>query len=164
VFNYFSYDQLVREDDFHVLSESWMSIQVKELTPGDFYITPFYFWAPKDRPVTVKIFKAGSFLEVATSRSFNVGPRDDMAGVNKWTEKRYRLDEERQDGSAFMTIGWKEFDDVKGIPLTVLAGPLTSKKLRQEALIADGKCPQCKAEGHWQAMAMVCPEHGVFLG
>lgn len=36
--------------------------------------------------------------------------------------------------------------------------------LSREELIKMGRCPECMVAGQWQAMAMVCHEHGPFLG
>ena len=135
------------------LSEGWLDIRVKNLTPGEFYIVPLYLWCEEDREVEVKILSA-SGQALSASYNFKVGRQLNGNGADEWLNKRYKLNEERHNGEGRIIIG----SDVDAEhPLLVVAAPLTSKKLRRKKLADEGKCPDCSTKGHWIRLSLCCP-------
>lgn len=163
-----TYEQLSLSGKPHRVKTAWLGIIVRDLTPGDFYVMPFKLWASSGRPVRIEIYRGipTKPTDPVFSRSFSVGPDGDERDPNSWESRRYRLDDERHDGSAYVRLGWAQDSKLfsGGTDFWVFAEPLTSKKIRKKQRRDSGLCPECGLPGEWRAMAMVCDEHGVFLG
>ena len=150
-----------------IIHGEWMHLTFKNLVPGEFYVVPLYFWADRDRPLRVEILKPGTPGEILKEYEFIIGRQNRRNGKDTWLSKRYKLDKQRHDGTARMRIGWPfnhHAISAKDIPFQVIGTQLTSKALEIKRRIANGHCPHCNKPGQWQAMAMVCKEHGAFLG
>lgn len=154
------YDALVGVKDPVVVAGDWINIRVRELTPGEFYVAPFYLWAPKSRDCTVQIYRAGSTSNIVLTKKFKIGPNTDSRGNPAWISKRYKLNSERHDDSAYIRIGGTGHG---GVPFNIYADELTSKSLVKRKLRDKGLCPTCGQEGYWHSLAKVCPEHGVYI-
>jgi hypothetical protein len=163
-----TYDELIaasQKDKPIVVKENWLLVKVPNLIAGEFYVAPFFFWSSDLRPLMVRVFKAGGIKEVDKEWTFNLGPGQRRRD-NGWTNKRYKLNADRHDGTAHFAIGWSATSKkvLTDVPFSIVAAPLTSKKLQRIRRIASGRCPECDVPGVWKTMAMVCEEHGVFLG
>lgn len=160
------YDSIVDVKDPLVVDEDWLELNITGLDQDAFYVAPLYLWAQEERPMRVEIYHP-EHKDPVFAGKFRLGPNPDANGNFQWTTKRYKLNSERHNGNSIIKLGFSYSSP--GTPqnmhgFQVWAKPLTSKVIRQKKLIADGKCPECGVQGHWQAMAMVCPVHGVFLG
>ncbi len=56
-------------------------------------------------------------------------------------------------------MGWGVDESLPAIP-PVSTKPLTQREMRKK----DGTCPDCGHRGEWTNMALVCPQHGKFMG
>lgn len=164
----YAFDDLVGLTDPITVKDDWIHIVFENLKRGEYYAVPLLLWASKERPISVRIYKAGSSdrENLALSRSFILGPNKDYRDRPQWTTRRYKLDGERHDGEARIDVGW----DHNGSPsrgdteFQIFANALTSKKITRLHHVEAGECPECGEPGQWQAMAMVCLEHGPFIG
>lgn len=136
--------------------------------PGELYIAPILLWASSDRPLRVEIFKPDLNLAgLAAEFEFVVGRQQDRRGKDVWLVKRYKLDKDRHGGTANLRIGWTDNHQgisSGGVAFLVTALALEGDVLKRQTRINQGLCPECGQLGTWQAMAMVCDKHGVFLG
>lgn len=153
------YDALIGITEPVVVEGDWLHIHVRNLTPGEFYVAPIFLWAPKTRPLKVEIYKAGSKSDIALRKEIKIGPQMDDKGNPTWIAKRYKLNSERHNGSAYMRLGYPN----SKVPFNIYAEELTSKAIAKRKLRDQGKCPTCGKEGYWHCMAMICPEHGVYI-
>lgn len=165
-----TYNDLIEAADANApleVTSEWLIVTLDNLKRGAFYVAPLYFWAQEDRPLQFNIMKPGTTKgEVIFSKDMVVGRQQDKLGKDQWAAKRYKLNKGRHNGRAEMYIGWpNDHPDKKTeIPFKIIAAPLTSKQLLRQNKIDSGLCPDCGKPGEWVTMAMVCKEHGIFLG
>ena len=51
-----TYEDLVKaakNNKPYVVPYDWLKVEVKNLNPGDFYVTPLLFWAKSKRPISL---------------------------------------------------------------------------------------------------------------
>jgi len=165
-----TYDDLIEAANADApieVTNEWLEINLDNLKRGAFYVAPVYFWAQEDRPLQFNIMKPGTDKQqVIFSKDMMVGRQLDKLGKDQWVAKRYKLDKSRHNGAAKIYVGWpaNHPDKKAEVPFKIIAAPLTSKQLQRQTRIDAGLCPTCSKPGEWLAMAMVCKEHGIFLG
>lgn len=147
------------------VTEECLVVVVKNLRKRAYYVAPIYLWAQEVRPIRVEIMDPNKKDTALVRREFSLGRNKDKNGQDAWLSKRYKLDKKRHNGTATLRIGWPSIGSLTaGCPFKIIAAPLTSKALIKNQRRDSGLCPACGNPGSWQAMAMVCKEHGVFLG
>jgi hypothetical protein len=162
-------DSSNRDSPIEVIGEH-IIVTVENLKKGTFYVAPLYFWSQGTRPIRVEILKPGSKKvlskrEVVSKRDFTINRNLTDEGKDQWTKKRYKLDRSRHNGKATFRIGWPAEEKVTAkSSFKLIAAPLTSKTLVKQQRVNLGQCPQCGKPGEWISMAMMCKEHGRFLG
>lgn len=140
-----------------VLAGTAAVIEVNNLNPGQFYVAPFLFWAQTPRLLSVVLEDPNEKGKVLKNWNFTVGETN-IIGDNPWVSKRYKLNDERHNGSATFIISSHGQDS-----FMLAAAPLTSKKIRRQRLIDQGRCPDCGKKGYWASLALVCEDHGIFI-
>lgn len=155
----YTYDDLVDNLNPDPVEE-WITVTIPNLQKGALYFLPVYFWAKESRRVMVEFFRPGS--DEIESKLKTIIESGELSNRGTWTCKRYKLNSKRHDGIARLRFGWP--GGSPEAPLRVSFGAIERKGSKRQKLIDAGCCPECGKPGSWITMAMVCPEHGAFLG
>jgi len=143
---------------------AWIDVHFRNLDPLEKYTAEFFLWAKEDRPLRIEILKPDE-SDVIKGFQFKLEPKKDSAGKGVWTAKKYALGPTRQNGKARIVIGWSPNHKLQPkVPFLIAANTLIDKGISPTKRIAAGLCPVCAKPGQWQAMAMVCLDHGRFIG
>lgn len=156
-----TYDSLVKaaqDNNPLVVNKDWLVVKITGLNPKDYYVTPFLFWAPSERPLVVQLLDPSETDKILKQWELEIGKSSRGMGANDWVRKRYKLNGERQNGTAYFRIGWPRSHPKQptDIDFTICAGPLDSKKLRRQRAIDAGNCPECGTQGQWVRLALCC--------
>lgn len=160
------YESLVGIEKPIQVKDGVLDVRVRNLDPLETYTAKFFLWAKGERPMRVEIFKPGGSSEIIKEFQFTLKPKLNSQGHGTWTIKKYGLAKIRQDGEARIVLGWpKDHPTITtDIPFVVMADTLFDKGRSPVKRLAQGLCPQCGNPGRWVRMAMVCTEHGMFMG